>query len=232
MRTLAVLSRKGGTGKTTVAVHMAVAAQAAGYKTIVADIDPQASACAWYAERRKHTQTPEVTSVTTGGLFTHRLAASRQGYDLMVIDTRPSTDMECIEAIRWADACLVVVRPAYFDLTAIVRTVELVTKMNKKAMFVINQAPSRRGGDEPKVILDTYQTLIELGLPVAPIGLRYRAAFQNAVRYGKTVTEYDPDSLAAFEIDGMWDWLTGELWPSQVPQPVLGREDGDLFMVS
>lgn len=232
MRTLAVLSRKGGTGKTTVAVHMAVAAQAAGYKTIVADIDPQASACSWYGERRKHTQTPEVTAVSTGALFTHRLAASRQGYDLMVIDTRPSTDMECIEAIRWADACLVVVRPAYFDLTAIARTVELVTKMNKKAMFVINQAPSRRAGEEPKVILDTYQTLLDMGLPVAPIGLRYRAAFQNAVRYGKSVTEYDPESLAAYEIEGLWDWLATELWPNVAPQSAEGGEDGDISMVS
>lgn len=232
MRTLAVLSRKGGTGKTTVAVHMAVAAENAGHKTLIADLDPQHSASDWYAERLARTKTPAVTEARVGSLFTHRLAAQREGYDLMVIDTRPSTDIECVEAVRWADACLIVVRPCYFDLKAIVRTVELVEKLNKKGMFLINQAPSRRSGEEPKVILDTYETLLDMGLPVAPIGLRYRAAFQNAVRFGMTAEEYDPGSLAAFEVDALWDWVSSELWPNAAPQRKPDEGDGKLSMVS
>jgi chromosome partitioning protein len=231
MRTLSVLSRKGGTGKTTVSLHMAVAAQMAGHRTLVADLDPQRSTLEWARERKSFSSVPTITEAKVGSLFNHRLNSAREGYDLMVIDTRPSTDLECAEAVRWADVCLIVVRPCYFDLKAIGRTVEMVNNMNKKGLFLINQAPSRRNGEEPKVILETYEALLEMGLPVAPVGLRYRAAFQNAVREGKVVQEYDPDSLAAAEVNLLWNHVSEVLWPTVNSQSV--AEGGDqLALVS
>ncbi len=216
MRTLAILSRKGGTGKTTVAVHLAAAAHRAGLSTVIADLDPQRSALDWARERQ--VEGPAVFEAKVGALFTQRLACARDGADLMVLDTRPSSDAECAEAVRWSDLALIVVRPCYFDLKAIVRTVELVTNMGKRGLFVINQAPSRRAGEEPRVILETYETLQGLGLPVAPVGLRYRAAYQNAVKLGLTAPEFASDSLAAFEVDALWENVQRELWP----QPAAG----------
>lgn len=233
MRTLAVLSRKGGTGKTTVALHMAVAAERAGRKTLVADLDPQRSTLEWSRERQKFAATPMIAEAKVGTLFTQRLSAARDGYDLMVIDTRPSTDLECAEAVRWADLCLIVVRPCYFDLRAIARTVELVTNMNKQGLFLINQAPSRRNGEEPKVILDTFEALLDMGLPVAPVGLRYRAAYQNAVREGRSAQELDQESLAAFEVNALWEHVSNAIWPRALdtaPAPV--ENDGRMALVS
>lgn len=233
MRTLAVLSRKGGTGKTTVAVHLAVAAQLSGLNTVVADLDPQRSASDWYKERQSRSLVPAVAEAKVGTLFTHRLQAARDGNDLLVIDTRPSTDLECAEAVRWADLCIIVVRPCYFDLKAVTRTVELVTNMNKKGMFLINQAPSRRNGEEPKVILDTFETLLDMGLPVAPVGLRYRAAYQNAVREGLSVQEFDPHSLASQEVGGLWTHVFQEIWPEQaMVAAAKTATDAPLAMVS
>lgn len=234
MRTLAVLSRKGGTGKTTVALHMAVAAEQAGRKTLVTDLDPQRSTSEWYRERLRMTATPLVTEAKVGTLFTQRLGAAREGYDLMVVDTRPSTDLECAEAVRWADLCLIVVRPCYFDLKAITRTVELVSNMNKRAIFLINQAPSRRNGEEPRVISDTFDTLLAMGLPVAPVGLRYRAAYQNSVREGRVAQELDPNSLAATEVNALWRHVSEAIW-SQVAAPATAASPGTaggLAMVS
>ncbi len=234
MRTLSVLSRKGGTGKTTVALHLAVSAELAGHRTVVSDLDPQRSASDWYRERISKTVVPVVTEAKVGTLFTQRLQAARDGYDLMVIDTRPSTDLECAEAVRWSDVCLVVVRPCYFDIKAVARTVEMVTNMNKKGVFLINQAPSRRCGEEPKVILDTFEALQDMGLPVAPVGLRYRAAYQNSVREGLTVQEYDPHCLATEEVNGLWRFLSEQLWPehSRLQPFKAGEMDNNLGPVA
>ena len=217
MRTLAVLSRKGGTGKTTVALHLAAAAHREGRSTVLCDMDPQRSALDWRRERRE--DGPEVAEAKVGTLFTARQAAVRAGIDLMVLDTRPSSDMESAEAVRFADLCLIVVRPCYFDLKAIVRTVELVTNMNRKGLFVLNQAPIRTRGTEPKQIRETVSELERLGLPVADVGLRFRTAYQNAVRHGLAAQEAEPESNAAIEINALWRQVSRELWP-QVEEAV------------
>jgi chromosome partitioning protein len=218
MRTLAVLSRKGGTGKTTVALHLATAAHAAGRATILCDMDPQRSALDWRRERR--IDGPEVAEAKVGTLFTARQSAVRAGVDLMVLDTRPSSDMECAEAVRFADLCLIVVRPCYFDLKAIVRTVELVTNMNRRGLFVLNQAPIRHRGTEPKLIRETVTELERLGLPVADVGLRFRTAYQNAVRQGLAAQEAEPHSNAAVEINALWRQVSRELWPPVADAPI------------
>jgi chromosome partitioning protein len=210
MRTLAVLSRKGGTGKTTVAVHLAVAA-AASKRTLLCDMDPQRSALDWRRERQG--PKPEVAEAKVGALFPIREAALRSNVELMVLDTRPSSDMESAEAVRFADLCLVVVRPSFLDMRAIVRTVELVTNMSRKGLFVLNQAPCRRNGEEPRAIRETVEALERMGLPVATVGLRYRAAYQNALRFGEAAQETEPDSMAAFEINALWRQVKRELWP-------------------
>jgi chromosome partitioning protein len=213
MRTLAVLSRKGGTGKTTVGLHLAVSAFHAGRRTLICDMDPQRSSLDWRRERPG--DGPEVIEAKGGALFPLRQQAQRSGVELMVLDTRPASDAETAEAVRWADLCLIVVRPCFFDLKAITRTVEQVTNMNQRGLFVLNQAPARRGGEEPRIIRDTVQALEAFGLPVASTGLRYRSSYQNAVRHGLAAQEVDPDSLAAFEINTLWRQVRNELWPPE-----------------
>ena len=215
MRTLAVLSRKGGTGKTTVALHLAVGAWLEGRKTLIADMDPQRSAMDWRRERPA--DGPQVAEAKAGALFPARQAATRAGVELMVLDTRPSTDMEAADAVRYADLCLIVVRPSFFDFKAIARTVELVSQMNRKGLFMLNQAPARRAGEEHKVVRDMVEALEGLGLPVCPVGLRYRAAYQNAVKQGLTAQESEPDSFAAFETNLLWRHVKRELWAAERP---------------
>jgi chromosome partitioning protein len=213
MRTLAVLSRKGGTGKTTVAVQLAVSAYAAGRRTTIIDLDPQRSALDWRRERQG--DGPEVMDGKAGGLFTSQLNARRSGTELLILDTRASNDVESAEAARMADFCLLVVRPSFFDVQSIARTAELVGNLRKPAYFVVNQAPSRRNGEEPMLIREAAEMLRSYGVPLAPVGLRYRAAYQNAVRAGRAAQETAPDSLAAFEINTLWHYVKRELWPAE-----------------
>src|SRR6201996_5102532 len=182
MRTLAVLSQKGGTGKTTLAVHLAVAAWAGRRRVLIADLDSQRSASEW--RRARSGPGPSLIESKSGAVFVAQQASERAGVDLMVLDPRPAADSDTAEAIRCADLCLIVLRPTFFDLKATGRVVDMTRAMGKTGLFVLNQAPARRGDREGPAVRDTIAGLRALGLPVAPAGLRARSIYQSAVAEG------------------------------------------------
>ena len=222
MRTLAVLSQKGGTGKTTLAVHLAVASWAADLRVLITDLDPQRSASEW--RRARPGPGPGLIESKPGALFVAQQASERAGVDLMVLDTRPSADGDTAEAIRCADLCLIVLRPSFFDLKATARMVDMTQAMGKSALFVLNQAPPRRGEREGPAVLETIEGLRPFGVPIAPVGLRLRAAYQSAVARGLTAQETTPDSAAAREISLLWDHVGNALTLSRpAARRVIGR---------
>jgi chromosome partitioning protein len=220
MKTIAVMSLKGGAGKSTLSVHLAAAATAARRRTLLVDMDPQRSSIDWASERAS--EWPVVVEGRSGVLFTTHCAAQRQALDLMVIDTRPSLVAEAAEAARLADLCLIVVRPCYFDVKAVGRTVEMISNLRREGMFVLNQAPVRRNGAEPRLIRDTVAALSAYRFPIAEVGLRHRAAYQNAMWRGLGAQEAQPDSQAAFEINSLWACLSDRLWPVADVRPYRG----------
>ncbi len=220
MRTLAILSQKGGTGKTTVAIHLATAASAAGRHVLIADLDPQKSASDW--RRQREAAAPALIEAKAGTLFVASHTAERTGVDLLLLDTRPAQDSDIAEAIRLADLCLLVLRPSFFDIKAIGRTLDMTRAMGKPALFVINQAPPQREHREPPSVLETVLALRELGAPLAPVGLRARNIYQSAVAKGLTAQEAAPGSAAAQEIGLLWSHLDHLLWPA-LGQPTLAK---------
>ena len=220
MKTIAVMSLKGGSGKSTLSVHLAAAATAARRRTILVDMDPQRSSIDWARER--DSDWPVVVEGRSGALFNTHCAAQRQALDLMVIDTRPALANEAAEAARMADLCLVVVRPCYFDLQAVGRTVEMISNLRRDGMFVLNQAPVRRNGAEPRLIRETLAALSAYRFPIAEVGLRHRAAYQSALWRGLGAQEAQPDSQAAFEINSLWACLSDRLWPVSNVRPYRG----------
>jgi len=216
MKIIAVVAQKGGTGKSTVTANLAVAAQIAGRKTLIADADPQGSLVEWAKARRA--TTPMVVAVKASAIHPTRYAVERTGLDLMVIDTRCSALEDSLEAAKAAHLTLIVVRPTAVDLRAIAKTVEDLKPLGRPTAFVINQAPSQRVGREPLIVAEAIELLVGYGLPVAPIGLRSRLIYQAAFAHGLGVQEVDPLSLAAEEIGALWSYVDARLPSLEAPE--------------
>ena len=212
MRTLAVLSRKGGAGKTTVALHLAVAAQASGRRVALVDMDPQRSAADWW--RSRASETPELVEADPGQLAPVVKAAKADGVDLLVIDTRPSAEADALEAARAADLALVVVKPSILDLRAVAGTIEAVRIARTPGRLLINQAPPARGSAEASIVREAAEALGGYGFPLAPVILHARAAYHAALIDGRAVSELEPTGKASAEVGALWRYLEGELWQS------------------
>jgi chromosome partitioning protein len=200
MKTVAIISQKGGAGKTTVAIHLAVVAEQRGFRTAVFDLDPQASATSW-ADKRK-SPAPAVVPAQASRLSNLLEQAADQSADLVLIDSAPNADSASLAAARVADLILIPCRPAAFDLDAIGTTLNLATVANKPAWVVLNAVP-------PKGKLGTEATaaLQQGGVQVSPQALHQLVAFAHAVNDGRAAQEYDPKSRAASEVKALFAWL-------------------------
>ncbi len=211
MKTLALLSQKGGSGKSTLTVHLGVIAQAAGLRTVILDLDPQRSAAGWWETRT--VQTPEMVETEPSELQAVLDAARADGVGLCVVDTRPSAGADAATAAALADLVLIPTRPAIFDLKAIGATVDIVLAAHVRAFIVLNGTPASRGFGEASTTADARRALADYGLPVAPISIGLRATLAHALVDGRAVNEFDPASKAAQEMTKLWQLTEMTLWP-------------------
>lgn len=204
MRTIAVIALKGGSGKTTVATHLALAAHLRGFKALVADIDPQQSAVEVLSARER--DGPQYVATSGPHLYAAQLAAIRTDVDAMVIDTAAGAVEDLGHAIVLADLCLLVVRPTLLDIAAAVRTANLVQRLKKPAVVVLNQAPAARDGVEPQTVQRAMRALKVMRLAQAPTILRSRAIYQTALETGRSAEERG-DMAATREIAQLWAFV-------------------------
>jgi chromosome partitioning protein len=206
MHTIALISQKGGAGKTTLAVNLAAAASR-DCVTLVLDTDPQATASRWSEWRGG--RDPEVVDCGAPSLLAAKLGKSAElGAQLVLIDTPPHADAMARQAARLADLILIPCRPRAFDLAAMEATSDLVRSSRKPAFVVFNAGPPRA----PLVYRDAAEVIARtFGLPIAPIMLSERAAFHHATASGRSPLELDMDSRASAELSGLWAWARGQL---------------------
>lgn len=206
MQTIAIVSQKGGAGKTTLAVNLATEA-ARAHVTLIIDTDPQATASRWSQWRGGGD--PEVVDCGAPSLLAGKLAkAAELGADLAVIDTPPHADAMARQAARLADLLLVPCRPRAFDLAAIEATAELVRSSRKRAFVVFNAGPPRA----PHIYREAADLIGgDFGLEIAPVVLPERAAFHHSAAVGRTAPEHDIQGKAAGEIRALWTWANEQL---------------------
>lgn len=215
MKTVAIVSQKGGAGKTTIGVHLAVAAAEAGYQVAVIDLDPQATASSWGDWRGG--ENPAVVAAPHSRLGA-MLDSIRDDVDLVIIDTPPAADAAAVTAAKAADLVLIPTRASAFDLHAIKTTAELVKIAQKTAFVVLNAVPPRAAG----IIEEAGEVVASLGLTLAPVVIVDRAAFRHAVVNGQTATEFEPLGKAAGEVDQLYTWMCGQV--GMAPRPRAKRK--------
>jgi chromosome partitioning protein len=198
MKTLTVLSRKGGSGKTTVAVSLALAARQAGLKVVLADVDPLHSAAEVLGARAEAASL--LFETTADRLFVLQDACRRNACDLLVIDTPTMPEGDVLRAINVADLCVAVARPSALDIAAVRQSVALLHGAGCPGLIVLNQCPPRRDGEEPQLVRQAMSRLLASPVPLAAAKLRSRAAYQHAFAQSCGVTEFDPRSDAAGDV--------------------------------
>lgn len=205
MQIVAIVSQKGGSGKTTLTINLAVAASDKGSKNIaILDLDPQASATKW-GDRREG-DLPVVLSVHASRLGKEIERAREAGCELLFIDTAPHSDSAALEAIKHASLVVVPCRPAILDLEAITNTLELVN-YKKIPVFVLLNSVAAVGVDGDEAV----EAIKELGAEVCPQRLVNRVSFSRSLITGQSVQEIEPKGKAASEIKEVHKFIREQL---------------------
>lgn len=208
MKVIAVVSRKGGTGKTTLSGHLAVQAELAGAGPVaLIDTDPQGSLSRWWNSRQAERPYFGRTTIST---LSNDLAELRSaGVNLVIIDTPPAMTPSIIEVVRIADLVIVPVRPSPHDLAAIGVTIDLVVTLGKPLVYVVNGATARS-----RITGEAAIALAQHGA-VAPIIVHHRTDFATSMIDGRTVMELSRSERSAEEIKDLWEYFSTRL--GQVP---------------
>jgi chromosome partitioning protein len=200
MKVISFVTQKGGSGKSTLCVSLAVAAQEAGRSVCILEIDRQATITDWYAQREEG-KGPEVAQVAAERLDETITKIKAGAYDYVFIDTPGVDNPGTTGAIRVSDLCLVPCRPTPADLRAFLPTVQAIHRLGKEFAFVLNQAPPKSYR-----VRDTAAGLKSIGVLAETI-MVMRNDHQDALGVGLGVTEFNPAGQAADEIRQLWKWV-------------------------
>lgn len=200
MKTIAILSQKGGAGKSTLARAFAIAGLMDGQRTAIIDADPQGTVLSW--AKRRQAKAPAVFGLEGRTLADVLNEVRGKGAQLAIIDTPPHVKPLISIAASEADAVAVPIRPSPDDLTAVGATLAIVREIGKPAGLIINHAPAKS-----PVLTMTRTALASFGLPISPVALGERMAHQYAAADGLTALEREPDGKAASEVSEIWSWF-------------------------
>jgi chromosome partitioning protein len=215
MHTIATVSRKGGTGKSTIAIGLAVAAIEAGHWVCVLEADPLGSVSNW--RRRRTSEEPTVETVRDGYTPFHRIPElARRGVTLTIIDTAGGWSEAARAAMAEADFCLIPVRPSLADIEAAPPTLAAVRESGKPFAFVLNQVQPRSARlNAAAGSLGERAVALKIANVLAlPAGVM-RNDQQDALGMGRGITEYAPSGKSAKEIRELWQCVSERLRASQ-----------------
>ncbi len=195
---IAVAQQKGGSGKTTIAAHLAVAlAREAGLSVAILDVDPQGSLGTWY-EAREEVFGEDGTLLsfrTSSGWGARREARSlARDHDMVIVDTPPKSDSDVKPAIDAADMVIVPIQPTPVDLWATEQTLRIAESERTPALLVLNRVPPRAA-----LTGEMIDAIGDWGTPLAIARIGNRTAFAASMGQGRTVLESEASGKAAAE---------------------------------
>jgi chromosome partitioning protein len=203
MFTVSIIGQKGGTGKTTLALGLAVTAARDGRAVAVIDLDPQASAANW--KDRRSGENPAVVSAQASRLEPTLEAARASEAELAIIDTAGRSDNSAKNAARVSDLVLIPTRSNMIEVEALGEARDILHLAgNPPARVVLNAIhpqATRHVAEATAMIARVF------GLQVSPAYLCHRSAYAEALTTGKTAQELDPEGRAAVELERLYQFV-------------------------
>ncbi len=196
-KVITVAQQKGGAGKTTLAAHLGVAAQEAGQRSALVDVDPQGSLTQWFALRREAlgNATGVQFSAVSGWRASAEIDRLRREVDLVIVDSPPHALTDTKIVVRAANLVIAPVQPSPLDLWATRPTIELAASEHRPIQLVLNRVPSRND-----LVMEMSNTAARLGAPLTQAKLGNRSSFAAAMAIGRCVTETAPGTVGAREV--------------------------------
>lgn len=201
MFTIAVVNQKGGSGKSTIAECLAVAALEAGCPAAILDLDPQGTAYAW--SKRREAENPPVLSVTAASYRDQWEALREAGAGLVILDTPARLQDTVLGASAIADLVIVPAKTTVKDLERIESSVDLATTTGPKPVVVVFNQVRAQG---TRAISAT-KALRDMDVTICPVRLGYRVAFEDADLTGETPLETEPEGKAADEVRKLYRFV-------------------------
>ena len=207
-KVITIAQQKGGAGKTSLSIHLAVALLGQGKSVGLVDLDPQESMTSWFKLRRETYGKEKDFGLrpATGWRAQSEIEKMKRDFDLVVIDSPPHAETSTRLAIRMADLVLVPVQLSPMDIWASEPTLEMIAKERSRALVVMNRVPPRG-----KLADDLRQQLEDGDLPLAKTTLGNRMAFAASLMDGRGITEFAKSSTAADEMRALMDEVLARL---------------------
>jgi chromosome partitioning protein len=205
MFTISLIGQKGGTGKTTVALGLAVAAARAGYATAIVDLDPQASAAKW--KGRRADENPAVVPAQVPRLKQTMETARSGGVDFVFIDTAGRKDDSALSAARCSDLVLIPTRTSILEIETLPEVNDMLRLAGSPSAFVLLNCVHPSAG--PRGITDTHGSIKDLfELNVCPVHICQRSAYAEAPTSGQSPQELDAEGKAADELKRLFEFTS------------------------
>jgi chromosome partitioning protein len=204
MRVIVVASHKGGSGKTTLSAHLAVAAErAAAGPVVLLDIDPRGALIDWWEARPDHV--PAFAQSSVERVAEDLEALRRKGYRLAIVDTPPAASETIATVIGLAELVIVPTRGSLPELRALTATLHICADSGRQAAVAIMAA-------QPGAVID-HDAAIALSRhgALAPATVHSSDDIAAAMAEGMTAIELNPGCPAATEVRALWRYLAGRL---------------------
>ena len=208
-KVITISQQKGGTGKTTLAVHLAMAfIKYHDLKVAIIDTDPQGSLGKWFMIRTEKKVSNENLTFKTASLWGAQYEAKtlKNDHDIVIIDTPPKIESDARPSIEAADLVLIPIAASHVDFWATGAIVEIAKKANKKILAQINRSSQRS-----KLIDKTKDFIKSLDLKSTETIIGNRQIYTSSMGEGKTAVEKQRKGNAVDEIKQLSDQILKQL---------------------
>ncbi len=206
MIVVAFCTQKGGTGKTTIATALAVAAHRAGKKSALLDLDPQTNAVDWFD--RRQIDGPDVASIQAGAIRRSLDAYRKIGMDWVFIDTPGKMDSASTEAAKHADIVVIPTQAQIFAIDTLEPLKRLLSMAGNPPAFVVlnlvHPNAGNRAAEDAAAIAERFKVV------VAPVHMSRLKAYEDAPALGQTPQEFEPGGRASREIAELFAFLENQ----------------------